>query len=71
MTRCAVCHLPADWLNEADECSECAEERMAKEAAYWRPLYEGEKRAGLTQEYEADLVAAGRGHLLRRIPDGY
>ena len=54
--------------NTEDEwCEECCDKWFQEQAAYWRPLYEAEKRAGLLKsldELEAELRDAGRGHLI-------
>ena len=66
---CACCdrHVDTDFWPMSDEgsiCESCDDEQ----SAYWKPLYEGEKRAGLLRpqsEINADLKDAGRGHLIR------
>jgi len=34
-------------------CEPCHDKWCAEQMAYWRPLYEGEKRAGLLQREES------------------
>lgn len=63
--RCDSCGLPAETLNEADQCEDCHDLWMQREMAYWRPLYEGEKACRGYEDARADLIAAGRGHLVR------
>jgi hypothetical protein len=67
---CDTCNAAcqADELDEAGDCSTCIDARIAKAYAYYRPLYDGEKHAGLLKtdgEYRADIIDAGRGHLLK------
>ena len=56
-----------DDVDEDGDCEACVDARIKREYARWRPLYEGEKRAGLLkskEELNADLRDAGRGHLI-------
>ena len=53
---------------EIDSCEECEEAEFQEQMAYWRPLYEAEKAAGLLmseEERNEELRNAGRGHLVR------
>jgi len=68
---CETCKQHVEIVNEADECVDCHEARIREEYASWRPVYEGEKRAGLLKtrdELNADLRDAGRGHLIGDTP---
>lgn len=46
---CEKCGKPSDEVGckENDWCVDCYEEWCAYQIDYWRPLYEGEKQAGL------------------------
>lgn len=44
---CNDCGQPREIVNEADQCEECADAWFEAQRAYWRPLYLGEKQAGL------------------------
>ena len=44
---CEDCGTTTPSLNEADQCDDCHDKWEAAQIAYWRPLYEGEKLAGL------------------------
>jgi len=68
---CETCKQRVEIVNEADECGDCHEARIREEYAKWRPIYDSEKRAGLLKtrdELNADLRAAGRGHLIGDTP---
>lgn len=69
MPYCETCRREVESVNEADMCEDCHDAWLAKEEAYWRPLYEAEKAAGLLRpqsELDQELIDAGRGHLVRR-----
>jgi ribosome-binding protein aMBF1 (putative translation factor) len=55
--RCELCESQVDsdlvnMVEYGDEsvCEECCEEEFQEQVAYWKPLYEGEKRAGFLPE---------------------
>jgi DNA-directed RNA polymerase subunit RPC12/RpoP len=51
---CAECAKPKRKEemqgDESDQCIDCHEAWLKSEIAYWRPLYEGEKLAGLLEK---------------------
>ena len=66
---CETCRQEVESVNEADMCEDCHDRWVNARIAFWCSLYEAEKAAGLLksrEEYEQDLIDAGRGHLLRR-----
>jgi len=68
---CLTCKQHVEAVNKSDECDTCHDEWTRKHLASLKSLYEGEKRAGLTKtrdELNADLRAAGRGHLIGDMP---
>lgn len=44
---CDGCGEGVESLNEASQCEDCYDKWFAEQVRYWKPLYEGEKRAGL------------------------
>lgn len=49
---CEKCGQPSEEVGckENDWCMDCYEEWFASEWAYWKPLYDGEKQAGLLDD---------------------
>lgn len=62
----------SDWcivdsgLPDVEDCPPC-QEYLAKEQAYWRREYDaiGRHEMEVAKTYREDMIAAGRGHLLR------
>lgn len=60
---CTKCSEPVDAEDayfadrENDICQQCNEKWISEQARYWRPLYEGEKSAGLLEPdpYQTDF----------------
>jgi len=46
--RCGVACMFED-VDEEGICQECQEAEADRQAAYWKPLYDGEKAAGLLE----------------------
>ena len=51
---CAECEKPCRDEDIADKengiCQECHDAECDRQEKYWKPLYEGEKRAGLVKD---------------------
>lgn len=56
---CGTCKQEVESVDDADECEQCRDEWEAAMIAYYRPLYEGEKLAGLTKRREDAETAIG------------
>lgn len=51
---CQSCGEKVESLNEADQCEDCYDKWFSDQVKYWKPLYDGEKRAGLIKDKKDD-----------------